>query len=165
MFTKTFLTTSLSLLLIVPAAQDARAASEHGSSHGSMQMHESDMSPGHGVHEELLLLGEQTVDNVKATAHLNDVREALAKAGMKETHHLQILFTDTHSGKTIETGTVAVKITTPSGETLPTKPFMGMEGHFGADITLAQPGTYQFSVGTKLADGKKRQYGFSHQVD
>lgn len=131
--------------------QDSHA-SDHGASHGGMQ---------HGAPENMLLIGEQTIDGVKAVAHLNDVREAMAKAGMKETHHLQILFNDTAADKTVESGTVAVKITLPSGNTLDPMALPGMEGHFGSDVTLGEAGKYTFAVGTKLADGKKRQFEFS----
>ena len=129
--------------------------SDHGSSHGEMQ---------HGDHENMILIGEQTVDGVKAVAHLNDVREAMAKAGMKETHHLQVLFTDMAADKTVESGTVAIKITLPSGNTLDPMELPGMEGHFGKDVILTEPGKYSFSVGTKLADGKKRQFSFTTTI-
>jgi hypothetical protein len=42
---------------------------------------------------------------------------------------------------------------------------MGMEGHFGADIVLPEKGEYHFKVGTKLADGQKREYHFHHTVE
>lgn len=37
---------------------------------------------------------------------------------------------------------------------------MGMQGHFGADVTLDKPGDYRFEVGSKLADGEARQFEF-----
>jgi hypothetical protein len=46
---------------------------------------------------------------------------------------------------------------------LPSLSMHGMEGHFGVDLTLAA-GTYKFAVGTKLADGKKRQFEFTAVV-
>ena len=36
---------------------------------------------------------------------------------------------------------------------------MGMGGHFGADVALTAKGEYQFTVGTKLADGGKVNLG------
>jgi hypothetical protein len=65
----------------------------------------------------------------------------------------------------IETGTVAVKVTTPAGEVLAAQSLHGMEGHFGADLTLTAAGAYKFAVGTKLPDGKIRQYDLlSHSM-
>lgn len=136
--------------------------SEHqssGAGHGSSAGHGSDAS-----HDNLAALGEKTVDGVKAAAHLGDVRDAMAQAGQPMTHHLQILFTDLATGKTVETGSVAVKVTTPKGEALPAQALLGMDGHFGIDLTLSTPGTYEFALGTKLADGKKRQFEFSAVV-
>jgi hypothetical protein len=151
----------ITLLLTLGAALPVFAMNDHG--HGGS--HESSMT-GHDMgasHDDLATLGEQTVDGVKAMAQLGDVRKAMAEAGQPMTHHLQILFTDLAAKKTIETGTVAVKVTTPQGEVLPAQPLHGMEGHFGVDLTLA-PGTYKFAVGTKLADGKTRQFEFSATV-
>jgi hypothetical protein len=169
---KTLYSLALSLLLVSAAAFPVFAASEHGgghmSDHGTAQesaheaTHEAPMH--HGAHENMVLIGEQTIDGVKAVAHLNDVHEALAKAGMKETHHLQIMFTDTAANKNVETGSAAVKITLPSGETLAAHELHGMEGHFGSDLALSEPGKYTFAVGTKLADGKKRQFEFSTMI-
>ena len=115
-------------------------------------------------HEEMPALGEQTVDGVKAMAHLGDVRAAMAQAGQPMTHHLQVFYTDLATRKGIESGTVAVKVTTPKGEVLPAQALMGMDGHFGVDLTLAETGTYRFALGTKLADGKKRQFEFAAAV-
>ena len=42
---------------------------------------------------------------------------------------------------------------------------MGMDGHFGADVTLDMPGEYHFRLGTELADGTKRKYHFHHVVE
>ena len=35
---------------------------------------------------------------------------------------------------------------------------------FGADIALTAKGAYRFTVGTRLADGKKRQFEFEYTV-
>ena len=37
-----------------------------------------------------------------------------------------------------------------------------MDGMFGADLALIEKGEYRFTVGTKLADGKKRQFVFKY---
>jgi hypothetical protein len=97
-------------------------------------------------------------------AHLNDVKAAMAKIGMKETHHFMVAFLDTASGNPVTEGTVAVKIKNPAGKEGDAIKLMGMEGHFGADIVLPEKGKYEFKVGTKLPDGKTRQYEFNYTV-
>jgi hypothetical protein len=160
MHQKSVLTLTLLLTLGLTGTVLAMPGMEHGGSHETSSMTGHDMG---GSHDDLATLGEQTVDGVKAAAMLGDVRAAMAAAGQPMTHHLQILFTDLAAKKTIEAGTVAVKVTTPAGEVLPSLSMHGMEGHFGVDLTLAA-GTYKFAVGTKLADGKKRQFEFTAVV-
>ncbi len=53
-----------------------------------------------------------------------------------------------------------MKITLPSGQQLPAEKLMGMQGHFGADITLEYPGDDVFTVGCVLEDGQKRLFSF-----
>lgn len=125
------------------------------------QKHEHDHK--HDDQAGMVMLGEQTVDGVKAMAHLNDVKAAMAKIGMKETHHFMAAFVDA-TGNQITEGTVAVKIVDPAGKESGPIKLMGMEGHFGADIVLAGKGKYQFKVGTKLPDGKTRQYEFEYVI-
>jgi hypothetical protein len=142
----------------LPLAASA-ATHEHGE-HGKMgEMKHEGMMMGKGM----VMLGEETEDGVKAMAHLNDVKEAMAKMGMKETHHFMVAFIDA-AGNPITEGTVAVKIEDPAGKTGEPVKLMGMEGHFGADIVLAEKGKYEFNVGTKLPDGKTRQYEFKYEV-
>ena len=38
----------------------------------------------------------------------------------------------------------------------------GLDGHFGADITLDIKGEYHFRLGTKLADGEPRKFHFHY---
>jgi hypothetical protein len=151
----------LSLLLaalFIGALPMGAAAMSH--EHGKME---------HGEHGGMMMeggmvmLGDQTVDGVKAMAHVKDVKAAMAKMGMKETHHFMVAFVDA-AGKPITEGTVAVKITAPDGKEGAPVSLMGMEGHFGADVALAAKGAYGFKVGTKLPDGKTRQYEFKYEV-
>jgi len=118
-----------------------------GMDHGSMQMQGG-----------IIMLGEKEEDGIKANMHMKDVGEAMAKMGMTTTHHFMVVLTDIKSGKTVEEGVVAVKIKGPSGEEGKPIKLMGMQGHFGADVTLDEPGEYHFTVATKLADGKTRKF-------
>lgn len=147
-------------LALMPAAAMA-ASHEHGSSPAGQT------PPGHEMameHAQMIMLGDKVVEGVKAEAHISDVKEVMAKAGMKETHHLMVLFQEAETGKTVATGTAALKIKGPDGVESAPVPLMGMEGHFGADIVLAAPGPYTFIIGTRMADGKTRQFEFSHEL-
>jgi len=163
-----FLTLMLALATLMAAPLPVLAAMhEHGGSssmgsmdHGSMKMGDH---AGMKMEAGMVMLGEQSVEGVKALAHVNDVKAAMAKMGMKETHHFMVAFTD-KAGKPVTEGTVAVKIENPAGTVGEPIPLMGMQGHFGADIVLAEKGTYKFKVGTKLPDGVVRQYEFKYEV-
>ncbi len=154
---------ALALLLLASSlpAVAAKHDSGHGGGHGSS--HGSEHGAEHGTADDMIPLGEATVDSVTATAHLNDVHEAMAKAGQSFTHHLQISFAGSKGEKLTE-GAAAVKVTPPGGEEGAAVPLTGMDGHFGADLTLSGSGTYRFTVGTKLADGEKRQFVFQHDL-
>jgi hypothetical protein len=151
------------VLLGLPLAAGAMSHEKHGE-HGEMEGMKHEGHAGMKMEEGMFMLGEETAEGVKAMAHLNDVKEAMAKVGMKETHHFMVAFVDTVSGQQITEGTVAVKITNPAGKEGEAIKLMGMEGHFGADIVLPEKGEYHFKVGTKLADGKKREYHFHYTV-
>jgi hypothetical protein len=152
---------ALAAPLAAPLA--AFAAMEHGD-HGKMEGMKHGEHGGMGMEGDMVMLGEQTKEGVKAMAHLNDVKEAMAKMGMKETHHFMVAFVD-DSGEQLTEGTVAVKIKDAAGKESGPVKLMGMEGHFGADIVLEKAGKYEFMVGTKLKDGKTRQYHFEHTVE
>jgi hypothetical protein len=166
MKTKFFLPLAFLSLALLPAGANAQTH-EHGAAPGGHEMPGHEMPMGHEMamgHGQMIMLGAKTVDGIKAEAHLNDVREAMAKAGMKQTHHFMVLFTEEGTGKTLATGTAALKVKGPDMVESAAIPMMGMEGHFGADVTLTAAGPYEFTLGTKLADGKTRQFKFSYQA-
>jgi hypothetical protein len=146
---------------VVMAAQSGHDHSAHGqpakaADHGAMA--------GHAMMSGMVMLGEVTQEGVKAMAHISDIGAAMAKAGRKENFHLMVMFTDA-AGKPISQGTVALRLTAP-GSDKPGEPMalMAMGGQFGADLALTVKGKYLFEVGTKLADGAKRQFVFTHEV-
>ncbi|NTV14419.1 MAG: hypothetical protein HGA96_10890 [Desulfobulbaceae bacterium] len=134
----------------------AMAGMEHSSGMAGM----SHVSKGAGQ----ILIGSDSQDGIRATAHLADVSKAMAGLGMKETHHLMIDFKEDKGGKTVDSGVVAVKVTDPAKGKGEAVKMMAMEGRFGTDLTLAKPGKYVFEVGSKLADGKTRQFRFEYTV-
>lgn len=132
------------------------AEGEHGAHDRSMH----DMAG----HAGAIMLGSAIEDGVKANAQLNDMREVMASMGMKETHHFMVSFQEAEAGGQIAEGTVALRIKGPDGgETGPIQ-LMDMAGQFGADISLPDKGSYELTVGSRLQDGKTRQFVFSHEV-
>jgi len=112
----------------------------------------------------MIMLGEEEQKGVKAMFHLMPIDPKAMPAGNKITHHLMVMFNDAATGKTIGSGTVAVKIESPEGKEAAPVRLMGMDGHFGADMTLDKPGIWHFRIATKLADGKVRQFHSHHVV-
>lgn len=157
-------TTMMAALLVLSAApamamhheQGGHGGHGGGASMGSME-HAGMMDAG------TVMVGEQSVEGIKAMAHVRDVKAAMARMGMKETHHFMVNFVG-KDGKPITEGTVAVKIKSPAGKEGEPIQLMGMQGHFGADIVLADKGAYEFKVGTKLPDGVSRQYEFKYEI-
>lgn len=161
-----FFLSTLVGLLTLPAlalAQTAVGSNGHGD-HGGQQV-TAPSAPAAMLSHQSLMLGEQTVDGVRAMAHLNDIGAVMAPLGKKENYHLMLMFTEVKTGKAIDQGTVAVRLTPPKaaqpGEAIA---LMGMDGHFGVDLMLSTKGEYRFQVGSKLADGNKRQFTFHHTV-
>ncbi|MFK5927086.1 MAG: hypothetical protein QM483_10690 [Desulfuromusa sp.] len=131
-------------------------------SSGAMAMKSMDhgkMNQGEGMSMggNMIMLDDSKVDGVTGSGHLMDVRVKMSEHGMSETHHFMIGFMD-EAKKMVSKGQVAVKIESPDGKVSHPIKMMGMNGQFGADITLDQPGIYHFKVGTKLADGTKRMF-------
>ena len=139
-----------------------KLASKHD--HGDHKDHAGHDHSGMAAAGGMLELGSKTEKGVEAHADLKDVRAAMTKMGMKTTHHFMVSFADEKSAKAIDSGTVAVKITDPSGTVTGPMELMGMQGHFGADVILDKKGEYTFQVGSKLADGQARQFEFKTVV-
>jgi hypothetical protein len=174
--------TVLFALMFVPLVVAASGQHEHGSHTQTettdIQTGTSDtMHHGDAAHDmqnkhdgmssdgSMFIVGSMTSKGVKGMAHLKDVSETMAKMGMKTTHHFMIAFVDVETGEQIESGAVALKITNPDAKVGEAIELIGMQGHFGADITLDMEGEYHFRLGTKLADGVQRKYHFHHVIN
>ena len=144
--------------LATGADHGSMSGMDHGSSGFMAGM--SHVSKGAGQ----ILIGSDSRDGVRGTAHIDNITKAMSALGRKETHHLMVTFKEDKSGKDIESGAVAVKVTDPAGVKGEAIRMMAMEGSFGTDLTLAKPGKYTFEVGSKLADGKTRQFRFEYTV-
>ncbi len=129
--------------------------------HGSMEMdHGGAMSMGKMIHTE-------TVDGVKVTFRLIDLKERMKgmamPAGMKDTHHLMIMFTDAKTGKILSEGEVKVKIVGPD-KSEQVKTLMEMSGGFGSDVNLSAKGKYGIMTKFLLKGGKVRSSKFWYEV-
>ncbi len=107
-------------------------------------------------------VGKETQDGVVATVQIKaydgETIDKMKTMGLEATHHVMVYFTDEKSGKPVAGGMVAVKV--KGAEDTPAKPVMMMlmgDG-FGSDVTVKGKGMYTFEIGTKLEDGKKRQF-------
>ena len=144
------------LALSAPAAF---AADHEGHDHGSMDMGHGDhsmMSMGKTAHEEV-------VDGVKATFNVIDIQQKMKEMGMKETHHIMVMFADAKTGKMLSGGEVKIKVLGPD-KSEQVKDLMGMEGGFGSDFTMPQKGKYGVMCKFKLADGKVHSAKFRYTV-
>ncbi len=159
------MTAILSTLLLMALPLAALAASPESGKHEMAQEGQAMQHGGMAMGGNMIMLGETTEDGVQGMAHLSDVGEAMAKMGMKENYHLMVMFNDSTTGEKISGGTVAVKVTDPAGKESAPVAMMAMEGQFGADLALTEKGEYRLTVGTKLDDGKKRQFGFKYTVE
>ena len=129
---------------------------------GMQGMQGHDMQATNGM----IMLGTQAVDGVKGMDHLMPSPASTDKMNM--TYHFMLICSDADSGAFLIDGLAALKITGPSGHTSePMKLIpmtMGMVKGFGAGVNLTEKGTYKFVVGSRLDDGKKRQFEFSYTV-
>jgi hypothetical protein len=147
-------------------AAPALAMENHaGHDMGGMN-HDSKQKPEGMEHDQggMIMLGEEVQNGVKAMFHLIPIDPKVMPAGNRITHHLMVKFNDAANGKAITSGTVAVKVESPEGKEAAPVKLMGMQGHFGADMTLDKPGIWHFRIATKLADGKVRQFHSHHVV-
>ncbi len=147
--------------LSAPMASFAAMEHEHGDmpmDHGSMKM-----DHGGGMMAMGKLAHEEVVDGVKATFNVIDIKAKMKEMGMKDTHHIMVVFTDAKSGGKLSEGEVKVKVQGPD-KSEQVKDLMGMEGGFGSDFTMPKKGKYGVMAKFKLKDGKTRSVKFWYTV-
>ena len=122
---------------------------------------DQDMHKGHDMGAkkgDFVEIGKDTQDGVVATAKIKTYDEktmaTMAKMGMDATHHVMIFFADEKSGDEIAGGKVAIKV---KGQDAKPTMMMLMGKGFGGDVSLSGM-MITFEIGTKLEDGKKRQF-------
>ena len=161
-------------LPMIAAATQHMDHGEHGSAmdgekmkHGEMEHGKEmshDMHQGHDMHggDDFVEVGKDTQDGVVATVKVKTYDEqamaTMAKMGMNATHHVMVYFTEEKDGAAVAGGMAAVKIK-GSGDDAPKPVMLMLMGNgFGGDVTVKEMGMYTFEIGTKLEDGKKRQF-------
>lgn len=112
---------------------------------------------------------EAVVDGIKVVLGVTDIATELqgkglaVPKGLKETHHLSVVFREAGSGRTLAEGVVEVRVQGP-GKQVETKRLIAMDGHFGGDFDLSQPGRYGIMCRFTMADGKNRQTMFWYKT-
>jgi len=148
----------LAIAVLVALTSPVAFAADHGS-HGSMKHGEGKGAVAH----------DEVVSGVKATFTVQTMKDAMKAMGMeipkgvKETHHISVAFVEVKTGKALGEGEVKVKVQAPD-KTEQTKDMTGMQGHFGADFTLAKKGKYGVMCKFKLPDGKVRSSRFWYEI-
>jgi hypothetical protein len=120
-----------------------------------------DMHKGHDMAAEgadFVEIGKDTQDGVVATvkvkAYDEKTRATMEKMGMNATHHVMVFFADEKTGVAVTSGKAALKV---KGEDAKPAMLMQMGTGFGSDVSVAE-GMSTFEIGTRLEDGKKRQF-------
>ncbi len=78
---------------------------------------------GHAMEHKSTAAHEEVVDGVKATFNVQTMADAMKDMGMempkgvKETHHISVVFKDAKSGTALTEGTVTIKIQNPDKTT------------------------------------------------
>jgi len=110
-------------------------------------------------------VGVAVDDGIFAKVELKDVREADLPLGLETTHHFIAGFNDDLQADAVQSGTVQLRVISPSGITGAPITLVGMEEHFGTDLILQESGEYMFSLTANFADGKNRVYNYKHALD
>jgi len=120
-----------------------------------------DMHKGHDMAAkdgDFVEIGKDTQDGIVATVKVKTYDEktmaTMEKMGMNATHHVMVFFTDEKTGSAVASGKAALKV---KGEDAKPAMLMQMGPGFGSDVSVGE-GMSTFEIGTKLEDGKKRQF-------
>ena len=157
--------TTMALVFAMGMPMLATAAMDHGSHDKEMSKDmDHDMHKGHDMKMDsakdgdFVEIGKDTQDGVVATVKVKTYDEktmaTMEKMGMNATHHVMVFFTDEKTGAAVASGKAALKI---KGEDAKPEMLMLMGTGFGSDVSVGE-GMATFEIGTKLEDGKKRQF-------
>jgi len=165
--------------LMLIALPGISAAAEHGGTgrmqqgasgdHGSMKMDDRGkmQSGGH----DMSMMGDKAYSGKigpwKGDARIMDMKAHLEASGMKaqgampNSHHIAFTLTDA-AKKPVTEGKGTVTVTGPDKKEAKYE-FMAMQGHFGADVNLPNPGKYTFKAEIE-SGGKKGSATFPYTL-
>ena len=160
-FMTMFLVLSLPMLALSASHGDQDMHKGHEMNMDNAKEKAHDMHKGHDMSgDDFVEAGKDTQDGVVATVKIKTYDEEtvnkMKAMGMAATHHVMVFFTDEKSGEAVESGKAALKVK-GSGESAKPVMMMLMGTGFGADVKL-EGMMINFEIGTKLEDGKKRQF-------
>jgi hypothetical protein len=131
---------------------------EMGMDHGKEMSHDMQKDHDMGGGDDFVEVGKDTqkgiVATVKVKTYDDETKATMAKMNMDATHHVMVFFADEKSGESVGGGKAALKVKEQGGK--PTM-LMQMGEGFGADVKF-EGMMITFEIGTKLEDGKKRQF-------
>jgi hypothetical protein len=151
------------MALMLMALPGISAAAEHGGM-GGMQ------HGGSGGHDMTTMGDKAFSGNVgpwSGDARIMDMKAHMAASGMNaqgampNSHHLALTLTDA-AKKPVTEGKGTVTVTGPDKKEAKAE-FMVMQGHFGADVNLPNPGKYTFKTDIE-SGGKKGSATFPYTV-
>ena len=171
---KRFTFAMMALVFAMSTPMIAAAAMDHGSHDKEMSKDmdhdmkmDKDKAMDHDMHKghdmaakdgDFVEIGKDTQNGVVATVKIKTYDEktlaTMKKMGMDATHHVMIFFADEKSGDEIAGGKVALKV---KGQDAKPTMMMLMGKGFGGAVSLSGM-MFTFEIGTKLEDGKKRQF-------
>ena len=165
----------LALIIMFMTLPLAALAASHEMNHESMKhegMKHDDMTDhskmdhdGMNMAGDMIMLSMVEADGIQASAHMKDIGKVMSQMGMDKTHHFMVKFVNAATGEAVESGSVALRVIDANGSKSEPVRLMPMAGQFGADITIGEGMMHTLEVGTKLPDGKKRQFEFMfHQM-
>ena len=132
-----------------------------GMDHGKEMSHDMHKDHAKGGEDDFVEVGKDTQDGVVATVKIKTYDEEtvnkMKAMGMAATHHVMVFFADEKSGDAIAAGKAALKVKGSGDDSAKPAMLMLMDNGFGTDVNL-EGMMITFEIGTKLEDGKKRQF-------
>lgn len=161
-FLTMFLVLSLPMLALSASHGDQDMHKGHEMNMDNAKEKAHDMHKGHDMSgDDFVEAGKDTQDGVVATVKIKTYDEEtvnkMKAMGMAATHHVMVFFADEKSGDAIVAGKAALKVKGSGDDSAKPAMLMLMGNGFGTDVNL-EGMMITFEIGTKLEDGKKRQF-------
>ena len=161
-FLTMFLVLSLPMLALSASHGDQDMHKGHKMNMDNAKEKAHDMHKGHDMSgDDFVEAGKDTQDGVIARVKIKTYDEEtvnkMKAMGIAATHHVMVFFADEKSGDAIAAGKAALKVKGSGDDSAKPAMLMLMGNGFGTDVNL-EGMMITFEIGTKLEDGKKRQF-------